>query len=137
MPICCLLIRASHAVCMQAKLSEEQASLASAKRQLQQQQELYALLQTASDNTEAAAAAATAAEQSDRSEQLIQQLQASLEESEILRQEQQSARHQQGRHIEGLTAELSAAKGSTESLQVSKCTSFDKNCEPKLPSCKS
>lgn len=103
---------------MQAELSEKQAAVAKASSQLQQQQERYIILQqkAEADSKEAARAAAT---QTERYKKLGQQMQEERNAAQKHRDGLQSVCDAQGKKVQDLTAELSAAKASVKQLQVS------------------
>lgn len=113
---------------MQAELSERQRAVACVNDQLQQQQQRYITLQTKveDEKSEAATAAVTQIEHYDR---MKQQLQAQLNEAQTHGEGLQSECDTQGRKVEGLTAELSAAQTSVEQLQVSFASHLCKCCK--------
>lgn len=118
--------QASKIVGIQVKLSEEQGARACANDQLRQEQERYTSLQTkaAHDSQVATASAEAIAKKIDKSEQQVQQLQAQLAEAHAKQGKLQSEHAVQSRQIEDVTAELSSAKASTESLQASSSNSI-------------
>ena len=112
---------------VQAELSEKQAAIACANGQLQQQQERYIKLQNKAV-AEKIGAAAAAATQSEHYEKVAQQLQAQLDKAQAGEEGLQSMCDAQGRQVEGLTAELTAAKTSVKKLQVSVASHLCKGC---------
>lgn len=115
-------------ICVQAELSGRQAAVACVNDQLQQQQQRYITLQNKAEDekSEAAAAAAT---QTDHYEKMMQQLQAQLNEAQTHGKGLQSVCDAQGRKVNSLTAEVSAAQTSVKQLQVSFASHLCKCCK--------
>ena len=109
---------------MQAQLSEQQAAVAERRSQFQQQQEDHARLQTKLDTgsraAEAAAAtAATAAQQIQQKEQVAHQLQKQLSAARGQKGALQDSCNAQAKQIADLGTQVSDAKASAQTLQVS------------------
>ncbi len=111
--MCCIL--------MQAQLSEQQAAVAERRSQFQQQQEDHARLQTKLDtgSRAAEAAAATAAQQIQQKEQVAHQLQKQLSAARGQKGALQDSCNAQAKQIADLGTQVSDAKASAQTLQVS------------------